>query len=164
MSVSTQNNMTQKEKDRHSCFMRDSNRRSQCPSYQGLHLRPLGHWDQRYCQLMFENNILVKWVWHVFVECYEWGSSLCRSCTPASYLCSSSRSVHHRAGCALLLLLCYQIVVCLLWTLMGRFLKVLYTLLRSQQGQGAAQFVKFHWQGTYFPKQYTPAPPFLSPE
>jgi hypothetical protein len=33
-------------KDKHPCLKWDSNPRSQCPSDQGLHLRPHGHWDR----------------------------------------------------------------------------------------------------------------------
>jgi hypothetical protein len=41
----TQDNTMQKY-DRHPCFKRDSNTRSQCPSNQGLRLRPRGKWDR----------------------------------------------------------------------------------------------------------------------
>jgi hypothetical protein len=46
MPLSTQDNTTQKDADKHPCLEKDSNPRSQCPSDQRPRLRPRGHWDR----------------------------------------------------------------------------------------------------------------------
>jgi hypothetical protein len=43
------------DEDKHSCLKLESKPQSQCPSDEGLHLRPRSHWDWHYLVIKVKN-------------------------------------------------------------------------------------------------------------